>query len=123
MHEELEKLDDLYNPFVVVYDFISSLHRGNWEKKGTQWVYDPNFVTFSIHYQRAHNVTVCLRGNPHEFIPFGHLPLKPAQSGYSRCKVESVNQLDALLCYIRRAYEIWTEGRTRAQKEIVILKR
>ncbi len=120
LHSELESLDELHNPFIVVLDFIFALtggNLGNFTKKGTQWVYEPNFVTFSIHSQRARNVTICLRGNPHEFAQYEHLPLASAQHGYCRCKVESVLQLDAALVYIRRAHELRSKGRHRDQKE------
>lgn len=40
LHTELERLDELYNPFLAVLDFIFALSRGslsNFTKKGTHW--------------------------------------------------------------------------------------
>ncbi len=125
LHSELESLGNLHNPSIVMLDFIFGITDGNlgsFTKRGTQWVYEPNFITLSIHSQRANNVTICLRGNPHEFAQYNHLPLTPAQHGYCRCKVESVLQLDAALVYIRRAYELWSKGRNRIQKEQKIVE-
>ena len=123
LHSELEKLSDLYNPFIVVLDFIFALERGNFVKEDKQWVYRPeNFVTLDIHSQFRHNVTICLRGNPHEFAELPHLPLKRARNGYSRCKVEDVLQLDAALSYIRTAHELRKRGPSRIQKERKIVE-
>ena len=100
LHSELER-SHLGYEFITVLEFIFSLEKGDFTKKGTSWVYDPNFVVLSIHSKIASNVTIDLRGNVYEFPQFSHLPLVNAQNGYSRCKVEGVFQIDAALLYIR----------------------
>ena len=123
IQDELLELPIVGEAFIHVLDFISSLEEGDFVKEGTQWVHRPrNFITISIHSQQAHNVTVCLRGNPQEFAQFEHLPLRPALAGYSRYKMEEIGQLDAALCYIRRAHELSVRGRARTQKTMKIVE-
>ena len=104
--------------------FIYALHpNGDFTRKGDQWVYDPNFVTISIHYKKSRNIVLCLRGNPQEFDEDKRdfLSLEPAMAGYSRCKITSDcyppdRYLAVASYYIERAYELWQRGRTRSQK-------
>ena len=126
-HQELENFPELYDTFSsVVTSFIFHKSGGNLNsliKKGDSWVCDPNFVTFRLHYKLANktgdeskrNITVDLRGNVHEYASehFPHLPLQPAQNGYCRCKVKSLSQLDGLMFYLGRAYELYSRGSTR----------
>jgi hypothetical protein len=123
IQEELLELPIIGEAFIHILDFISSLESGEFVKEGTQWVYRPrNFITITIHSQQARNVTVCLRGNPQEFAQFEYLPLRSALAGYSRYKMEEINQLDAALCYIRRAHELSLRGRSRTQKALKIVE-
>ena len=82
-----------------------------------------NFVTFSIHWQRAKNITVTLRGNPDEFLAFEELILKADMAGYSSFKVTEVSQLAAAAFCIRRAAEIYRAGRVRVQKRMTVVER
>lgn len=109
--------------FYPVWDFIKALEEGQFEWESSQWVYRPNnFITITVHYQRAHNVTVCLRGEPEEFPQFTHLPMQKAQNGYSRFKMEEILQLDAALAYVRRAHELSKRGRSRVKKTVKIIE-
>ena len=123
IQDELLKLPIIGEAFIHVLDFISALESGEFVKEGTQWVYRPrNFVTISVHSQRARNITICLRGNPSEFAAFKHLPITSALNGYSSCKMTEIDQLDAVLCHIRRACELSTRGRSRIQKVLKIVE-
>ena len=75
-----------------------------------------NFVTFTVHWKRAKNITVTLRGNPSEFLAFDELSLKADMGGYSSFKFEQPCQLAAAAMHIRRAAELYRAGRERAQK-------
>ena len=75
-----------------------------------------NFVTFKVHWKRAENITITLRGNPQEFPTLPELELKSDQHGYSSCKVTKAAELAAAALYIRRAAELYREGRQRDQR-------
>jgi len=121
LHEELAKLEIGFD-LTPLLDFIFRLEDGDFTKKGSSWVYEPNFVVLNIHSERARNITLDLRGNVFEFPPFAHLPLAQAQNGYSRCKIEGILQFDAALVYIRYAHKFWKEGRDRIKRERKIVE-
>ena len=89
-------------------------------KKTNRWVADPNFVTFDIHWKRAKNVALSLRGDPTEFDQAAVLPLKRGMGGYSECTVTNPAQLAAAASYISRAAEIYSRGRTRIKKRPIV---
>lgn len=72
-----------------------------------------NYVTFKIHWQRARNITVTLRGNPLEFQHFEELALTQDRPGYSKFRLELPVQLAAAAMHIRRAAELYRAGRSR----------
>lgn len=82
-----------------------------------------NFVTFSVHWQRAKNITVTLRGNPDEFLAFEELSLQPDMGGYSSFKITNASQLAAAAFCIRRAAEIYRAGRVRVQKGMKVIEK
>jgi len=117
LHTEFEELPQLHPILITVLDFISALHPGDFARDPSGWVYRPdNFVALIVRYKRASHVTFTFRGNVAEFHQLQHLPLEPAQHGYSRCYFDSVLQLDALLFYIRQAHDIYEAGRHRTQQ-------
>src|SRR5438128_324477 len=50
--------------------------KGEFILHGNKWVYDPNFVTFTLHYTRKKNITLSLRGHPSKFKQQDILPLR-----------------------------------------------
>jgi hypothetical protein len=81
-----------------------------------------NFVTFSVHWKRAKNITVTLRGNPFEFAVFEELPLKADMGGYASFKLEHPRQLAAAAMHIQRAAELYKAGRTRSPKALKVVE-
>ena len=116
VEDEILKLRFISRIGLALIDFIQSIQPiGNFQFESNSWVYRPNnFVAFDIHYQRANNITLSLRGQPNEFDHYTSLPIYAGRGNYSRCKIESSNQLDAAAYYIRRALELYNRGRTRA---------
>ena len=114
LHSELENFPELFDAFIVLLDFVRDLEPGHFVKSESQWTYDPNFLAFTLHYKRKHHVVVYVRGWPSEYAEMKHLPLESVRYGsYSKCYLESVSQIDALLFYIRRSHELWSKGRGR----------
>jgi len=118
LEDEISKLDGIRHVGLALLDFSRSILKGNFELEGNYWVYRPdNFVTFDVHWKRANNITLSLRGAPSEFEALDCLPLKTGMGGvYSRCKIERADQLDAAASYIRRALELYQRGRSRDLK-------
>jgi hypothetical protein len=93
--------------------------KGDFILRGKKWVYDPNFVTFTLHYTRTENITLSLRGHPSEFQQQEVLPLLPGRGavggvgGYTECRITAPRQLAAAAACIERAYEIWHRGSLR----------
>ncbi len=114
LHSELENFPELFDSFIVLIDFISDLEPGHFVKSETQWTYDPNFLALTFHYKRKHHIVAYVRGRPSEFAEMKHLPLESVRYGsYSKCYVENVTQMDALLFYVRRSHELWSKGKGR----------
>jgi hypothetical protein len=116
---EIEKLPVLSVAGVALAEFACSLFPGTELRAAAnnRYVSRPhNFVTLTVHYQNARNITVTIRGNPFEFYEFDELPLVRDRSGYSTFKLTKVQQLAAALFYVRRAAELFERGRSRAQK-------
>jgi len=82
-----------------------------------------NFVTFSVRWKKANNITVSLRGNPNEFEKLPELLIQQDQNGYSLFRFEQVNQLFAAASYIRRAHELFERGRQRRQTTPLTVER
>ena len=125
LETEIAKIPDLKETGVALVQFAKSLFPGLKFEANAQgrFVASPdNFVTFSVHWQRAKNITITLRGNPEEFLPFGELVLKPDMGGYSSFKVTKIGQLAAAAFCIRRAAEIYRAGRVRVQKSIKVVE-
>lgn len=119
LETEIAKIPEIKDVGTALVVFARSQFPGLQFEENSQgrFVANPaNFVTFSVHWQRAKNITVTLRGNPDEFLPFEELPLKPDMAGYSSFKLTEVRQLAAAAFYIRRAAEIYQAGRVRVQK-------
>jgi len=115
LKDEIEKIPELKNIGLALVDYAVSLFHGiEFEQSGTRWVARPkNYVTFEVHWKRAKNIAISLRGNPSEFLAFDELPLKQGMAGYSECKITNQSQLAAASTYIRRAAEIYQRGRDR----------
>ena len=119
LEAELAKIPELKDVGTALVAFARALFPGVHFEANAQgrFVAMPdNFVTFIVHWQRARNITVTLRGNPSEFLPFDELALKPDMAGYSSFKLTGVKQLAAASFYIRRAAEIYQAGRVRVRK-------
>jgi len=87
--------------------------------KSNRWVAEPNLVTFDVHWKRAKNIALSLRGNPEEFQHSELLAIKPGMGGYSECTITHVGQLAAAASYVSRAAEIRRRGRNRTPKRPV----
>ena len=125
IEDEVTKIPELKDIGLALIQYAKSLFPNLKFEANSQGRYvatPDNFVTFSIHWQRAKNITVTLRGNPQEFLCFQELELKPDMAGYSSFKITSVSQLAAAAEYIRRAAEIYRAGRERIQKSIKIVE-
>ncbi|WP_434148693.1 hypothetical protein ACR2R6_15685 [Methylocaldum gracile subsp. desertum] len=124
LEEEISKVTELKHVGLALLQYVQSLVEGTeFQAHERRWVARPhNFVTFEVHWQRARNITISLRGNPSEFIQFSELPLKGGMAGYSECKVTSTNQLRAASSYIARAAELYKRGSRRIQKKPVVLE-
>ncbi len=119
LETEIAKIPELKEVGVALVLFARSLFPGlrfDANAQGRFVAKPDNFVTFTVHWQRAKNITVTLRGNRDEFLPFEELPLKPDMAGYSAFKLTEIKQLAAASFYIRRAAEIYQAGRVRVQK-------
>ncbi|NBQ69940.1 MAG: hypothetical protein EBU46_14405 [Nitrosomonadaceae bacterium] len=118
LETEIAKIPELKDVGTALVVFARSLLPGLRFEPNVQkrFVATPdNFVTFTVHWHRAKNITVTLRGNPDEFLSFQEMPLKPDRTGYSSFKLTEASQLAAAAFYIRRAAEIYQAGRGRVQ--------
>lgn len=91
-----------------------------WEKE--QWVFRPaNFVTFRVQ-PRDGSIKLSLRGHPNEFALIDGLELRDSMGNgaYSTCKITSPSQLAAAALHVRRAYQLFGRGRSRARKRLCV---
>jgi len=125
LEQEISKLPELKDVGLALIQFAKSQFpnlRFEANPQGRYVATPDNFVTFAVHWQRAKNITVTLRGNPEEFLGFEELELKPDMGGYSSFKVTEARQLAAAAFCIRRAAEIYRAGRERVQKGIKVIE-
>ena len=124
LHRELENFPELFDPFVLLIDFVGKLETGHFTKgKSGWWTYSRNFISLSCYYKRSHHITVSLWGRTWEFLELEHLLLGRSRGGsYSKCKVNSVSQMDALLVHVRRSHALWSEGRGREKRSLKIVE-
>ena len=125
LEKELAKIPELTEVGVALVQFAKSLFpdlKFEANAQGRFVAVPDNFVTFTVHWQRAKNITVTLRGNPDEFLAFDEMDIKPDMGGYSSFKVTKVDQLAAAAFCIRRAAEIYRAGRVRVQKSIKVVE-
>lgn len=123
IREEISKIPKLKNIGLALIDYVESLHPGiTFELKSRRWVPSVNFVTFTVQHARAQNIAVSLRGSPKEFIEFDELPLREGMGhgAYTECTLERANQLPALAMHVRRAHELYNQGREREKKHPTI---
>ncbi len=126
LQNEIDKLANLQIIGKALVEYAGSLISGTEFQADSQGRYvakTDNFVTFKVHWQRANNLTVTLRGNPEEFPVLPELPLSRDQAGYSSFKLKEPNQLCAASLYIRRAAEIYQKGRERVQKGQAVIEK
>jgi len=89
LEDEISRLQDLKEVGIALVQFAKSQFLGLRFESNEQGRYvatPENFVTFSIHWQRAKNITVTLRGNPEEFLAFDELQLKSDRQDIVRSK-------------------------------------
>ena len=69
LEQEIRKLSGIDTIGHALMDFVVAIHPGgSFVQEERSWVYRPdNFVVFYVHFQRANNITLSLRGAPHEF--------------------------------------------------------
>src|SRR5438445_795244 len=120
IEQEIQQLESISPVGLALVAFARAIHpTGDFVLESRSWIYRPdNFVTFDIHFQRANNITLSLRGGTSEFDEYPLLPLTIGMGHvYSRCKIERADQLDAASYYIRRALELYQRGRSRPHKK------
>jgi hypothetical protein len=123
IRDEIVKISKLKYSGLALLDYIETICPGiQFKLKGRKWVPDNKFVTFTIQHVRSQTIAISLRGNPKEFPPFQEITLKPGMGNgvYSECLFESAVQLPAVAFYIKRAFEIYSQGRSRKKKGIII---
>jgi hypothetical protein len=119
LREEISKISALKNVGLALVDYVESLSPGiSFKLKGRRWVPSVNFVTFTVQHARAQNIVISLRGNPKEFLKFDELPLRKGMGygAYTECSLKNPSQLTAVAMCIKRAHELYREGRTRGKK-------
>jgi hypothetical protein len=116
LEDQIRKIPHITNLGLALVDYVRSIQPGEFSLESRSWIYRPaNFVTFEVHYQRASNIALSLRGGTKEFDPYDILPLTYHRGGaYSLCRIEHPNQLEAASYYICRALEIYRRGRRRS---------
>ena len=118
---DLDRLPELAITGRALSQQVTALHpNGRLVPEGKRWVYEPNFVTFTVQWQRAKSIVITLRGNPLEFALSPRLELKKDRPGYSICRVTSPARLAAAASYIERAHELYARGRARPTKRVVV---
>lgn len=124
LKEEISNIPELKCVGLALLEFSEALIDGTeFQAHDRRWVSRPhNFVTFEVHWQRAKNISISLRGNPTEFVQLSELPLKAGMAGYSECKVTSPKQLHAASSYIARAAELYQRGSKRVQKTPLVIE-
>jgi len=119
IEDEISKIPELQGVGLALVEFSRSLFPGTkftTNAQGRHVASPDNFVTFTVHWQRAKNITVTLRGNPEEFLPFSELQLQPDMAGYSSFRLTRVDQLAAAAFFVRDAAELYRAGRVRSQR-------
>jgi hypothetical protein len=118
IEQEIERLRCISSVGLALIAFSRAISPGDFRLESGAWIYRPNnFVTFRIHFQRVNNITLQLRGRPiefaNEFAKDASLPLRRGRGGYSVCKIERPDQLDAAAFYIRHALKLYHLGPSR----------
>ncbi|MDD5228740.1 MAG: hypothetical protein PHN45_03450 [Methylococcales bacterium] len=124
VREEISKIPKLKNIGLAIIDYVEDLDPDiTFELKSKRWVPSKNFITFTIQHAQKQNIAISLRGNLKEFLRFDELPLRKGMGNgaYSECTLNHVNQLPALAMTIRRAYELYHQGRQREKRHPSII--
>lgn len=119
LREEISKISALKNVGLALVDYVESLSPGiSFELKTKRWVPSVNFVTFTVQHAQAQNIVISLRGNPKEFLKFDELPLREGMGhgAYTECTLETPSQLAAVAMCVKKAHELYREGRAREKK-------
>lgn len=121
--DELNELNEINHCGFALIQYASSLPEGEviLNNKSGRWVFQPNYVTFQIHYKRTNNIRISLRGNPNEFQVMEELPLKSGMDGYSECSFDNPSQMFGAISYIRRAWQIYNKGRIREKTKPITM--
>lgn len=123
---ELKEIPALGAVGLALVKFAHSLHpQGVLEWKNPRFVFEPNFVTFTIRHKRVKKIEISLRGNKGEFPDEEKaiLPLKTGRTpSYCECEITDVRQLAAAARYIEIAHEIYIKGRSREKTKPVTQK-
>lgn len=79
-------------------------------------------MTFTVQHARSLNIVVSLRGNPREFLQFDELALRDGMGNgvYTECALENISQLPAVAMHIRKAHDLYMQGRARDKKQPTI---
>ena len=108
---EIRQLPNLKHIGLALVEFVYSLQKGSFKKKKSEWVYDPNFVAFTIRYKRAEKIHLHISTYPTEIEDRTILPLYAGRwPDYMRCEITSARQLACAARYIEASYSEWHRG-------------
>ena len=123
MVTEFEQIPRLEEVGVALTRFAMAISNSYPCCENEQWVFRPeNFCTFNIQYKRAQHVSISLRGAPREFLQCDEQRLTDSMGNgaYSKFYLESPAQLAMAAMHVRRAYDLWTRGRSRRRTRLVL---
>ena len=84
IEQEIQQLRSISSIGLALVAFTRAIHpKGDFTLESRSWIYRPdNFVTLEVHFQRANNITLSLRGITTEFEEY---PVLPLTSGHGAC--------------------------------------
>lgn len=110
LDEEFQHVPKLTNCARALVDFVGSLAKGEFERKGGGWwVYGPaSFVAFRVQYIRKKNVVISLYGSVWQWRKAKKespcLPIKRGRhSSWIECALDGPAQIAAALAYVEEA--------------------
>ena len=107
----MNRVRRLGKSFPGILDFIDEISQisqaeSHWEytEASKRWVYRPkNFVALEVH---AEHITFYFYGMPDELGSMPGLTLVHDRGSYSRCRISSPEQVDALKHYLKKAHDL-----------------
>jgi len=107
IEEEIDQLGEMRHIGLALLQFSRALFKGEFKKRITEWVYDPNFVAFEVRFKRVKHLNILLRSIKTSPEQLKVLPLYGGHLTYDRAEIRSPRQLGIACAYIEASWRDW----------------